>query len=199
MAFIGPQTSGRFAPSCFGAINAIHPSRPCYNYYMWPAMEKLTTRKFCDFACRILCWTQLSKKQSLGRVMASKMLHGSPAHDSSIFGETERWSCTVNFVSVRTFRSACTARCARSVAKVKGCVQFPICWRGLFQRGWWRAKCSHCESSPRTISWQANHSHWRHWGHRLQLSRNLRDSPGFIASVPGLTTVLLFVPDPGYA
>ena len=28
------QPSGRFAPSCFGAINAIHPSRPCYNYYI---------------------------------------------------------------------------------------------------------------------------------------------------------------------
>ena len=29
-----PSTLGRFAPSCFGAINAIHPSRPWYNYYI---------------------------------------------------------------------------------------------------------------------------------------------------------------------
>ena len=29
------QPLGRFAPSCFGAINAIHPSRPCYNYYLY--------------------------------------------------------------------------------------------------------------------------------------------------------------------
>ena len=27
------QPSGRFAPLCFGAINAIHPSCPWYNYY----------------------------------------------------------------------------------------------------------------------------------------------------------------------
>ena len=29
------------------------------------------------------------------------------------------------------------------------------------------------------------HTHMHHSHHRLQLSRNLRDSPGFIASVPG--------------
>ena len=29
-----PQPSGCFTPSCFGAINAIHPSRPWYNYYI---------------------------------------------------------------------------------------------------------------------------------------------------------------------
>ena len=39
-------------------------------------------------------------------------------------------------------------------------------------------------------------------GHRLQLSRNLRDSPGFadLVMVPeGLSTVLLFVPEVGWS
>ena len=36
--------------------------------------------------------------------------------------------------------------------------------------------------------------------HRLQLSRNLWDSPGFLAAVPvpeGSTTIVLLVPDEG--